>query len=147
MKKCNPFFFFILLIICSLPTAAQQTEQPVKFLKGGFVTGNNIRNRNFNANDLQPSLFEGRYFVLVQFDGLPTLATKGSLKNTGLELGDYLPGNAYLATIKNDLNFSALLQFNVLSVNPIPQFYKTDTRLTDYTPVNAKEGGALFAVN
>ena len=147
MKKCNPFFCFLLLIICSQPAIAQQVQQPVRFLKGGFVTGNNISNPNFSANDLRASLFGDRYFVLVQFTILPSPSTKAALKNAGVELGDYIPGNAFLATIKNDLLFSSLQQYDISSVNTIPGFYKTAGRLATYQSANTKEGEELFAVN
>ena len=147
MKKGCPFFFFPLLIICGLSAAAQQIEQPVKFIKGNYITGHNIADQSFSKDNLQISLFGDRYFVLVQFEQLPSLAIKESLKNAGLELGDFLPGNAYLATIKNDFNFLVLHDHKIVSINNIPQFYKIDTRLTNYKSNNIKEGGELFAVN
>ncbi len=147
MKKCYPFIFFVLLIFNWLPVIAQQTEQPVRFTKGNFVTGNNISKQDFNKVNLQPSLFSDRYFVLVQFSALPTEQTKQYLKNAGVELGDYFPGNAYLATIKNDFDFSLLKDLGISSVNNIPFFYKTDPSLFSYQSTNVKDIVKTFAVS
>ena len=126
---------------------AQQTDQPVRFINGNFITGSNISKQHFSATDLQPALFNERYFVLVQFTELPGAAQKEILKQSGIELGNYLPGNAYMATIGSNVDFSSLQALKISSVNTIPTFYKIDQKLLNYQPVNAKTGEHLFAVS
>ena len=146
MKKCYPFSLFVLLCFNGLTVLAQQPEQTVRFKKGNFVTGNNISKQVFNKEDLQPSLFGDHYFVLLQFLALPTAQIKEQLKTAGLELGDYLPGNAYLASIKNNFDFSTLKDLGISSVNNIPSFYKVDPSLSAQI-ASAKNNVKTFAVS
>ncbi len=125
---------------------AQQPVQVIRFKNGAFMTGNNISSRSFNKADLQSSLFAGNYYVLVQFDVLPDLQKKQQLKDAGILLGDYLPGNAYLATIKNDFDLSLLHNNAFLSVNPLPAFYKIDPALASWRSRRSKDDVKLFAV-
>ncbi len=145
MKNCYSFIFSIFAIFACMPVLAQQ-EESIHFKAGNFATGSNISKGGFNKNDLQSSLFLGKYFALVQFTGLPSDQTKQSLKNAGLELGDYLPGKAYFATIKNDLDFSSLKNMGVSSVNMLPSSFKIDANLNT-APINIKDEVKLFAVS
>ena len=98
------FFYTIILLVYlqfnSFSSAAQITEQPVHFVNGNFITGNNISRQRFKQSDLQTSLFDNKYFALIQFSELPTLENRLQLKTAGVELGDYIPGNVYLAAIQ-----------------------------------------------
>ena len=98
---------FIALMLLGCISAKAQQDLPIRFKNGNFVTGNNISRSTFNKDDLQPALSGGKYFVLIQFATLPSKSTKQSLQNNGVELGTYLPGNAYLASIKNNFDFSS----------------------------------------
>jgi len=129
-----------------MPAMAQQGEL-VHFKNGSFVTGNNISKSVFKQDDLQTSLFNDRYFVLIQFSTLPSAQTIQSLKNAGIELGDYFPGQAYLASIKNNFNFSSLKNMGVSSVNALPAFYKIDSRLLTASISNTKEQMQTYAVS
>ncbi len=146
MKKCYPIFFIVFLFFNCTVIFAQQKAKPVKFIKGDFFTGDNILNQNFNKSNLVSSLFNDHYFVLVQFDQLPSSQRKEELKNAGIELGDYLPGNAYLASIKTDFNFLDLKVAGISSVNPLPAFYKIHPSLDQFQLSNEKDNLQLMAV-
>ena len=147
MKKFYPLYFFTLLLFSYSSITAQNTDMPVRFTAGNFITGNNIQKQSFQKEDLQVSFFNNDYYVLVQFSKLPSLQVQQNLRNAGLNLETYLPGNAYLATIKNSFDFSQANQSEIISINNIPSFYKIDDALAVYTESNNNEDQKLIAVS
>lgn len=141
MKKIYVQYFLILLLLGHLPVKAQVTDLPVRFKNGNFITGNNVQSPGFNKQLLAPSLFENNYYVLVQFSKLPSLPVQQQLKAAGLQLENYFPGNAYLATIKQSFDLLQAAQFGIVSINNIPAFYKIDQ------VIYSRTGGALVAVS
>ena len=146
MKQRYSFVFLVFILFAGLPTMAQQ-GQPIRFKNGNFVAGDNVSKGTFNKADIQTALFNDKYFVLLQFDALPSAQAKASLKNAGIELGDYFPGNAYLTSIKNDLDLSSLKNFGVSSVSIQPSFYKIDLRLLNAAIINTKDQVKTYAVS
>jgi hypothetical protein len=122
MKKFHTGFIFTALLFSYVNIIAQNTVIPVRFTAGDFITGNNIQQQSFQTADLQPALFNNDYYVLVQFAALPSEQVRKNLKNAGLDLGTYFPGNAYLATIKKDFNFPQAAQYGIISNNRLPAF-------------------------
>ncbi len=113
-------------LFCWVAGKAQEKNTPALFARGSFVTSNNISNKKFRQSDLENSLYANRYFVLVQFAELPSLQTRAQLKNAGIELGDYIPGNVYLASIPANFDFAVAAMYKMISVNTLPATYKID---------------------
>ncbi len=135
-----------MLLLSFVTASAQNTDIPVRFAAGNFITGNNIQKQSFQSENLQAAAFNNDYYVLVQFSKLPSLQAQNNLRNAGLNLETYLPGNAYLATIKNTFDFSQANQFEIISINNIPPFYKIDRAFAVYRETNNKEEQKLIAV-
>jgi hypothetical protein len=144
-------FHFIILFIAGLCSSvvlhAQDIDMPVHFAKGDLITGNNISRQNFKPVDLQPSLFGSRYFLLLQFSGLPSLQTKEQLKKAGIQLNDYIPGNAYFATVPADFDFNLAASYKIISVNTIPVEYKIEPAALTLSKDISKAASRLVAVN
>ena len=142
---------FIILLISSLfftgAAHAQNNELPVKFINGNFITGNNISKKTFVKTDLQLSLFEGTYFSLVQFSELPSDAVREQLKAAGIQLGDYIPGNAFTAAIPAGFDFSRAADFKIVAVNTIPAMYKMALSVMDFKKNADKTDGNLIAIS
>ncbi|HNH21532.1 MAG TPA: hypothetical protein PLY26_05280, partial [Ferruginibacter sp.] len=99
MKKGCLFYLLLIASCCQYKQlAAQQADFPVRFKTGNFITGNTIQRQRFNTVQLQASLYQEKYYVLVQFAKLPTAEQRSELQRAGVQLFDYIPGNAYLAT-------------------------------------------------
>ena len=147
MTKFYALLFFSMLLLGFISVTAQDTDMPVRFAAGNFITGNNIQKQSFQSESLQAAAFNNNYYVLVQFSKLPSLPVQNNLKNAGLYLETYIPGNAYLATIKNTFNFSLANQFEIISINNVPAFYKIDRAFSDYRETNNKEEQKLIAVS
>lgn len=125
---------------------AQQKEKPVQFANGDLITGSNISNASFKKEDISTALAGTDYYLLVQFTEIPTPANRQKLKAAGITLGTYLPGNAYLSSIKNNFDFTKARSFNISSINSIPPFYKIHSRLLTYQPGYDKEQTEAVAV-
>jgi Subtilase family len=141
------FSLLILFLFSFNILTAQQKEAPVRFANGDFVTHNNISSGSFKKGDIDAAIFEGSYYVLVQFAAIPGKDIKDNLKRSGIDLNAFLPGNAYLAIIKNSFDFNKARLFNIVSVNAVPAIYKIDRRLLNYKNSTDREQAQVFAVS
>ncbi len=146
IKNCS-LILILALLSNSLTLTAQDKEVPVNFANGKFVTGNNISKQTFNKVEFQSVLYGNNYFVAVQFSVLPAENVKVVLKNAGIELHEYIPGNTFLATIKDNFDFTFSKNFNIVSINSIPTFYKIDPSLFSYQNTNDKQDAITFAIS
>lgn len=136
-----------LLTISSGILKAQQKETPVRFANGDFVTHNNISSSSFKKQEIDAAAFGDSYYVLVQFAELPSASVRSTLKKSGIVLNSFLPGNAYLAVIKNSFDFSRAKALNIVAVNTIPAMYKIDSRLLNFKKSADREEVQVFAVS
>jgi len=116
------------------------------FARGNFVTGNNISNKKFKQPDLQNAQFGNQYFALIQFSELPSLQTRQQLKNAGIALADYIPGNAYLVAIPANFDFSIAPAYKIISINTLPPVYKIDPLVIGFKNSISKTDNKLVAV-
>ncbi len=128
-------------------SAAAQTGQPVRFTAGNFITGNTISKGSFNKAQLQAGLYNDNYYVLVQFSQLPDAVQQAQLAGAGVQLVEYLPGNAYLAVIKNSFDFNAAGRYRMVSVNVVPPIYKSTIKPGDFSDGVNKQTRKLLAVS
>ncbi|MFN0083220.1 MAG: S8 family serine peptidase [Ferruginibacter sp.] len=131
------FFFF-----CS-----SFAQLPVMFSKGNFLPDNNIQKGNFKKEILTGGLSNGFYFGLIQFSILPSATEKMLLAKQGIVLENYLPQHAYLASIAENTDFTKLTKKNIISINIVPTFFKTDVAAENYKEEKSKSAGKYFAVN
>ncbi|HMI79986.1 MAG TPA: S8 family serine peptidase, partial [Ferruginibacter sp.] len=141
MKKFYSLLLFTLFVFSYITITAQNTDMPVRFAAGNFITGNNIQRQNFQIQDLQNSLFNNDYYVLVQFATLPSPQSAAALRNAGLQLGTWFPGNAYFSSMNKSFDLSLAAKYNIVSINHLPAFYKIDPALPN------KGTDDLFAVS
>ena len=139
MKKCLCPVLLFLVFLFSMQLSAQQQERSIRFANGNFVTNSNIQNQLFRKETILPALFGDAYFVVVQFDALPVKQVQENLQRAGVQLEGYLPGNAYLATIKKDFDFASAGKFGLTSINTVLPVYKISKQLMNYDPVNNKK--------
>jgi hypothetical protein len=125
----------------------QNNEWPVRFANGNFITGNNVEKQTFKKENISNALFGDKYFVLIQFSSLPSTSMQQKMKDAGIELNNYLPEHTYLAAVKNTFDFGRAKDFNIISINSIPSFYKINKKFTAYKPSFNKEEEQAIAVN
>ena len=147
MRKCYQrvllAFFFSFVSI----TLVAQVEKLVRFSNGDFKADNNIIKQSFKEEDLQPSRYGEKYFVLIQFSSLPSIKQQQQLKATGIDLDTYLPGDAYLASIKRGFDFTSAKNFNIISINVVPAEYKIAPALQNFQKSYDKLSARYIAVS
>ena len=91
--------------------------------------------------------WQGRVYRLLQFTHLPTDAQKAALRRAGVVLFDYLPLNAYTASLPATLAHSQLAGLGLRSIAPMPGRWKLAGALAQGTvPTHARRGDARLEV-
>ena len=115
--RLNPIPLIAALLLFSLSLAAQDDPRYNLLLKSGtIIPSSNITVDKLDEFNRTASRTNGKTFAIIQFEQIPTAATKQQLKEQGIELLDYIPNNAYTVTITGSLNASLLTQVKVRSV-------------------------------
>jgi hypothetical protein len=145
MKNLLQSVLILVILFTSFSLFAQQS-QPIIFANGALVTGDNVSRQSFKIEDLSKALFQGNYYVVVQFDKLPSQADRLKLHAEGLKLDAYFPGQAYLTAIGSQFDFKRAKQLNISSINIIPAAYKIDQKINQYSAANTKGETQLLAI-
>lgn len=132
MKITDCFIFYVLFFCYSSVLFAQHPEEAVLFSNGKFITGRNVSKLSFKRENISSASFDNNYYLLLQFDTIPSKQLRTGLKKAGIELYTYLPGKAYLAKVRSSFNFSLSASYKIASINMVPSFYKIDTKLANY---------------
>jgi hypothetical protein len=104
-------------LLFSLSLLAQKTQDYRILLHAGeFVPEKNMETISKNSSVFQKSLFGDKYYVTVQFYSLPDDNTKQRLKASGIKLIDYIPNNAYTASIAGNVTPETLKSFPIRSI-------------------------------
>src|SRR5215831_1031810 len=88
---------FILTLIVNLE--AQLRPGQIYLKNGASVGDNNLLSKRFSGHNFQSLRYQTKVYTILRFGRLPSPAEKSSLKQEGVELYDYLPGNVFLAEI------------------------------------------------
>ncbi len=89
-----------------------------------------------------------RHYVAIQFSGVPTVEQRDLLRQRGVQLDDYLGGNAYFASLPVAKSYRHLLKgTSVVSVFQLPAEAKCSWAIMDSSvPGYAKEGSRVGVV-
>ena len=91
--------------------------------------------------------WQGRVFRLLQFAHIPTVAQQAALRRAGVVVFDYLPLNAYTASLPATLAQAQLAGLGLRSVAPMPGRWKLAGDLARGTvPAHARRAGGLVEV-
>jgi hypothetical protein len=143
-KKC---FAILLIFFVPICVFAQNGGKLAQSAQGNFSTDSNIIKQQFKKDDIQSSVYNQQYFVLIQFAELPSVEIQKELKLLGIRLEKYLSGNAYLASIKNTFDLSLAGKFNIISINAVPDKYKIDPAVYNNKPSFDKEELSAIGVS
>ena len=107
-----------LMISLFLPVLllAQQNDYSILLKSGSFVPSENISSITKNSKVFQKSLFNNRYYVIIQFKALPSQVIKDQLRDAGIQLIEYIPNNAYTASVPQDFSLARFQSFPLRSV-------------------------------
>ncbi len=104
------------IIIMLFPAYLFAQDFTVSLNSRKFIPEENIDNISKNSSLFTKSKFEDKNYVVLQFKVLPTQKEKEQLENEGIKLIDYLPHNAYTASIKLSADLGLLKSFSLRSV-------------------------------
>ena len=93
-----------------------------------------------NSSKLASALHQGKYYVVIQFERIPDQDVRAVLKSQGVELVDYIPSNAYTATIPATVNWLMLGNIKIRSVFSLSAKQKVSNLLyQDKVPAHAQQ--------
>src|SRR5690348_14603283 len=91
------------VLLCSLLflflSSSAQTDYSIQLKGGALHLSPNLKKAVVDSFNLKSSRFQQKTFAILQFETLPTEATKKMLSANGIELLEYIPNNAYTVTI------------------------------------------------
>ena len=115
--------FVSLLSLFSVSGHAQEL-----LFKSGTIDISEVENSSLNF--VEEELFDDYGFRIIVFDQLPSLEQRKQLEKSGVELLEYLPKNAFFASIKEGANISDINGFRINKIIDVNPKYKTSKELT-----------------
>ncbi|MGZ5248213.1 MAG: hypothetical protein ACXWCR_13985, partial [Flavitalea sp.] len=115
--RFNPVPLMAVLLLFSFACFAQDDDRYRLSLKSGsFIPQKNIVDTRIDEVNRKAFRAQGKSFVIIQFESIPTPKEKDELKREGIELLDYVPNNAYTATVSSSLNATVLKRMKTRAV-------------------------------
>ena len=112
MIKVLRFIPIILLLLAS-GTQAQKNYK-LQLQSGTIEAEENLH--SFISGPQIPNEFNGYYYRFLQFNTIPGKSQQDEMRNMGLVLMDYIPGNAFMTAIPVQFNKQLLKNFGVRAV-------------------------------
>lgn len=129
----------ILMILLPGFLFAQVKDYNLLLHSGKFIPEANVNLVSKTSEVLKKNLFNGKYYIAIQFEAIPEQATKDRLANAGLQLIDYLPNYAYTAIVQENFNLSELKSAHARSVFALNNAQKSSPEVrTGMIPSHAK---------
>lgn len=101
-----------------------QNSKSIQFKSGDYTPENNIGKNIAQTSYINNELVNGFYYRIVQFETIPSTQQKEELKKAGIELLNYLPKNAFYASISTTAKLSELLSKKATSIISIAPTFK-----------------------
>lgn len=146
--RFRPIILLAGCLFTSIFSIAQDSLQYTIALKsGGFIPRYNITNEELNLFGRSAFKTEGKLLAVIQFQHIPTPQQRKQLKEAGIELLDFIAGNAYHVAITGELNPALLQQVNARSVFNLSATQKMEEGLAKgYYPSWSMRAGATIEV-
>ena len=128
-----PLIFAILLASTSL---FAQNNYEILLHTGNETFPENVRTYPDQATISEQEMIDGNYYRMLQFHQLPTQSILDELSNRNIELLEYIPNKAYLASIPSTYELADLEDLNVRSIIDITPELKLSTDLKSETLPN-----------
>jgi len=119
------FYLFYLTLFFGLANVrnaeGQVKPEPKLYLKSGTIIPEKNISADLNKSGLRTAAPAAKSLVIIQFEILPDESGREELRNAGIELLDYIPDNAYMATVKNGFDTKLLnktLARSIITLDP-----------------------------
>src|SRR5215813_12993358 len=115
--KAYPLPLIAALLLLSLPALSQQDSAYRLFLRSGsFIPQKNIDSSSAQEFNRKTFRVNGQSFAIIQFEHIPNADERQRLLKSGITLLNYIPNNAYTASINGAVNSSALTQMKARAI-------------------------------
>ena len=143
MKKFRWSVFVVCLFISN--SIFTQSTSLLRLKSGNHKLTSNLS--EIDEKLFEPSLYKGKYYLLVHFHTIPSNAIKQSLLRIGVRLHQYLPEKYFMAEIKENIDFSTLSEFLMDGVHLVEPAYKMSRSLyTKQYPKHAVSGNKISLI-
>lgn len=142
----NPIPLIAALLCLSFALQAQDDQRyTLRLNSGAFIPEKNITKDQLAAFSNNAAKASGKTFAVIQFEQLPTEEQKHQLSNNGIELLDYIPGNAYTVVITRIPDETFLQQIKARSIFELTPQQKMEPRLAagDFPAHAVSVGGTV----
>ena len=122
--------FLLILALMVTSTYAQEnslpenSNKPIRLVSGNYYPEIVVPTTAMTVQ----SRFNGRYFKLIQFQQIPSNATRQTWEKEGLYLVDYLHDDTYFAVIDQDFDLTTLDQ-TVITIIDVADLFKVEPAL------------------
>lgn len=125
MKKI--FYYFLCLFVSQ--AIAQRADYQLYFQNETLLLPENARAFIDNPNFTETDFFEGKAYRVIQFYTIPKAEMRNQLAKDGVELLDYFPENAYLASFSKKDRYTFLQKYNIRSISEIKALWKINASI------------------
>lgn len=127
------FLLLIPVMAMALSLRANHPVTPANEIR--LASGTLITVQDFNPPSAgrlaSAASFEGRSYLLVQFNSLPALPKKRELESRGVNFIAYLPANTWVVSVPALFDFGSLSGFDVRTILKPDARYKFNRRVTE----------------
>ncbi len=118
--------------------------QPKVLLNNGIVSlKENLNDFHIEKNELHLN----KAIRVIQFNTIPNVTQLGRLQNAGIELLEYIPHNAYVARIPQNMNGNVLKSLDIRSAVIPDEVFKLSSNLfNNYIPEHADMGNGRVEI-
>jgi hypothetical protein len=115
--RIHPIPFTILLCFFSIISFSQKdTSSALQLRSGKIFTEKNITQENVKSFTERLQKVNGKSFAVLQFEQLPSETKKQELAASGIQLLEYISGNAYTICITKNIDYSILQNARARSI-------------------------------
>lgn len=115
--KAHPLPLIAAFLLLSFPALSQQDSAYRLLLRSGsFIPEKNITTNATQEFNRKASRVDGQSFAIIQFEHIPSADERQQLLKSGITLVDYIPNNAYTASIKGMVSENALQQVKARAI-------------------------------
>ncbi|HUR66556.1 MAG TPA: S8 family serine peptidase, partial [Chitinophagaceae bacterium] len=119
-----------IFLLLSLSLHAQDASRySLQLNSGSFIPSENITTEQVNSFVQKAPKLSGKSFVVIQFEQIPGEQQKKEMRSQGIELLDYIPANAYTATITGTHDVTFLKQHKARALVQLTALQKMQPEL------------------
>src|SRR6187399_2698393 len=114
--RIHPIPITILLCLFSIISFSQDTSSALQLRSGKVFPEKNITQEKVKTFTEQLQKINGKSFAVLQFEQLPSESSKQDLAASGIQLLEYISGNAYTICITKNIDYTILQKAGARSI-------------------------------